>query len=123
MWLMIKNKILTKDKLSHKGWEGSLKLMSILRRGSTTNHLFLHCPLTQQVWFWMGLCQQHYKKWVIIKDIVEFSCTLGKDLQIAFLLVFSALSWTLWKIRDEMCFQHAKKQNILNNHINDKYFG
>lgn len=60
----------------------------------------------------MGLSQQHYRKWVNIKDIVEFSCTLGKDLQIAFMFVFSALSWTLWKLRNEMYFQHTKNKTF-----------
>lgn len=37
---------------------------------------------------------------------MHFACSLPKNLQMAFLLVFSALSWTIWKLRNELCFQH-----------------
>lgn len=60
MWLMTKNKILTKSNLRKRGWKGSVQCQ-FCHELESTNHLFLLCPFTQQIWFWMGLSQQYYK--------------------------------------------------------------
>ena len=48
--------------------------------------------------------------------IIIFAVTLPKHEKTAFLMVLSALCWTIWKHRDELCFQNAHLktgQNII----------
>src|ERR1017187_5999320 len=60
----------------------------------------------------MGLSQQCYKSWSSIKDIVQFACSLPNHMQISFLVVFSAISWTVWKLRNDLCFNHSNNKTF-----------
>ena len=60
----------------------------------------------------MGLSQQHYKNWSTFQHILEFAFTLKGDIQTAFLIMLSALCWTIWKIRNELCFQQVPKKTF-----------
>lgn len=60
MWLLTKNKILTKVKLQSKGWTGNTQC-HFCSGVEDVNHLFLLCPFIQKVWFWMGQNSNFYK--------------------------------------------------------------
>ena len=105
MWILTKKKLLTKVNLSSKGWTGSTKCHFCSGIESST-HLFLKCPFTQHVWFWMGLSQNYFRNWQTIQDIIDFSFSLEHHSQLAFLIVFSSVSWIIWKLRNDLCFQH-----------------
>lgn len=104
MWLTCRKRILTKDQLCKRGWKGDTKCQ-FCHEQETADHLFLKCRFTQQVWFWMGQSQLRFKTWNTIQDILEFAYTLTKYSRQAFLLVFSGFCWTIWKHRNEICFQ------------------
>lgn len=104
IWLVARNKILTKQNLHRRGWVGDTKCQ-FCQQTETTNHLFLTCSLTQQIWFWMGNSQHHFTNWHSIQDILAFAGTLIGKAKTAFLVMFRALCWTLWKLRHESCFQ------------------
>lgn len=65
---------------------------------------FLLCPFAQKIWFWMDHIISFFKEWTSIIDIIEFSCRLSRAHQAAFLIMFSALCSTIWKIRNDKCF-------------------
>lgn len=111
MWLLTHNKLLTKKNLARRGWPGCTKC-HFCTQEETHNHLFLKCRFTQQIWYWMGISQQFYLNWHSIKDIITFSFTLPNGQQQSFLIVFSALCWTLWKIRNEICFQQLAPKSF-----------
>lgn len=104
MWLTFRNRILTKVNLSKRGWTGITTCM-FCDHPETTTHMFLHCQLTKQVIYWLGSTQIHYQQWKSLKDVFRFANSLSKVERTAFLLVFSATCWTLWKHRNEVCFQ------------------
>ena len=60
----------------------------------------------------MGLSQYYFQNWSSVADIIDFSFTLDKHSQIAFLVVFSAFCWTIWKIRNDACFQHINNKTF-----------
>lgn len=111
MWLVMHNRILTKNNLYKKGWRGDLTCQ-FCHKKETISHLFLKCPVARQIWFWFGNSQHHFSNWKTIADIFNFSGSLSKNQQIAFLVVFSAICWTLWKHRNALIFQDAKIHTI-----------
>ena len=111
MWLVMHNRILTKNNLYKKGWRGDLTCQFCHKR-ETITHLFLKCFVARQIWFWFGRSQQHFTDWHSISDIFEFAGTLSKNHQIAFLVIFSAICWTLWKHRNAIIFQDTSIKTI-----------
>lgn len=94
MWLVARNIILTKQNLSRRGWIGDTKYQ-FCHQTETINHLFLTRPLAQQIWFWMGNNQHYFTKWTTIQDIIAFAGSLKGRSKTAFLIMFSALVWTI----------------------------
>lgn len=103
MWLVSKKKILTKDNLIKKGWVGDVGCQ-FCGWPESLDHLFLKCPLIQPVWFWMGNCQDVFTEWNSVSDIIAFACTLTKYKKQAFLIMMSALCWSVWNHINELCF-------------------
>lgn len=119
MWLIFRNRILTKVNLTKEGWIGSTQCM-FCDQQETVNHLSLNCPLIKQVWYWLGNNQLHYQQWRSLKHVFHFALALSKKERTAFLIVFSATCWTFWKHRNEVCFQAA--QTNWNFDIFDHFF-
>ena len=103
VWLLLNNRILTKSNLSRRGWNGNMQCQ-FCPLYETTNHLFVHCQQAQHIWFWLGQSQNFFLVWTTCSDIFLFSNTLSYTQQQGFLVVFSAYCWTLWKHRNELCF-------------------
>lgn len=74
----------------------------------SADHIFVACSLVKQVWFWMGKSQHYFTQWVTMEDVIEFALTLSKYEKQAFIMVFSAICWTIWKHRNRLCFQNAQ---------------
>jgi len=110
MWLLNNNKILTKNILRSRGWNGNTQC-SFCDALEIRDHLFLNCPLIQQVWFWLGKSQNFLHTWHSCTDIIHFCLSLPKEEHTSFLLIYSALCWTIWKHRNDMCFNQSPPKN------------
>jgi hypothetical protein len=53
-WLVIKNRVLTRDNLKKKGWKGS-GLCEFCDSLESQNNLFFVCPLSRYVWNLVGV--------------------------------------------------------------------
>lgn len=104
-------RILTKNNLHKRGWQGNLNCQ-FCHKNKTVSHLFLRCTVAHQIWFWMGRCQNNFSPWKTYAHIFDFAGNLDKTNQIALLVVFSALSWTLWKNRNALIFQDSTIKTI-----------
>ena len=113
MWLLSSNKLLTKSRLARKGWLGDTHC-HFCSAVETRNHLFLTCPFTQQIWFWLGKSQDSMHTWSNCNDILQFASTLPKTEQMGFLIMYSALCWTIWKYRNGICFNHSPLKTARN---------
>jgi hypothetical protein len=49
-WLLLKNKLLTWDVLSGRGWEGLSFYILCRNNQETSQHLFITCPFTHKIW-------------------------------------------------------------------------
>jgi zinc-binding in reverse transcriptase len=50
MWLVMHNRILTRDNLRRGGWVGDLQCTMCTEQESIS-HLFFNCHIVKQVWF------------------------------------------------------------------------
>ena len=70
------------------------------------------CRFTKLIWFYLGACQDISIGWSKFADIIKFANQLPKNHRVAFLLVFSAVCWTLWKYRNDLCFAQGKEKTV-----------
>jgi zinc-binding in reverse transcriptase len=49
LWLVKRNRVLTKLNLAKKGWSGNTKCV-FCDLEESTNHLFVSCPFVNQIW-------------------------------------------------------------------------
>jgi hypothetical protein len=52
-YLLKRNKLLTKENLSHRGWIGNTSC-PFCGSFESTDHLFVHCPFSFQIWNWIA---------------------------------------------------------------------
>ena len=107
MWLVTKHRILTKKNLQNKGWLGDITC-EFCSYAESSNHLFFRCFYAKQVWMWMGQCHNRYHHWSSIEDVIQFACTLSRVDRIAFLIVVCAVIWSIWKHRNDLCFNNVR---------------
>jgi zinc-binding in reverse transcriptase len=113
MWLVLHNKILTRDNLRKRGWEGEIQC-TICNKQESISHLFFTCHIAKQIWFWMGLCQNYFLQWHSIEDVVEFALALPLLRRKSFLIVLCAVCGALWKHRNNMIFRDSTHTSIRN---------
>jgi zinc-binding in reverse transcriptase len=111
MWLVQKQKILTRDNLIQKGWIGSSQCCFCASDESVV-HLFLACPFAQQVWFWMGNCQLVARSWADFDEVISFDYNLSSADREAFLAVLCVVCWSMWKLRNDVTFQRSQCLSI-----------
>jgi hypothetical protein len=114
LWLVINDKILSKENLRKKNWQGNINCewCGCLE---TTSHIFYNCQVASFSW-----------------KIIQMSCpslTLPKNANDMFgrwLCKFkgheknlitvgcSAVLWSLWKHRNDFCFNNISSLNVVN---------
>ena len=76
--------------------------------------MFLQCPKLQEILLWIGKTQHYMGQWHTCTDIVQFSLSLNKTDRAGFLLVYSAICWTIWKYRNEIIFRNSTPKSARN---------
>jgi hypothetical protein len=104
IWLVVRNKILTKDNLKKRNWKGSQDCC-FCGCDETIDHLFFYCPISRYVW---RVIQVALNLEVIPKNIIELCdgwLSKPKD-KITNLLLFGcgAVFWAIWRTRNDWCF-------------------
>lgn len=112
MWLLFRNRILTKVNLQKRGCDGDTCVFCDDQK--TANHLFLNCHLVKQIIYWLSKVQLHYNCWTSLQHVIEFALTLPVITRTTFLLVFSATCWIVWKYKNEVYFQNLRPKTTRN---------
>ena len=60
----------------------------------------------------MGSCQNASLTWNKFGDAIKFANQLSTKQRTSFLLVLSAICWTIWKYRNDLCFANGTKKSI-----------
>lgn len=92
---------LTKSNLLKRGWTGTSNCQ-FCQNIETVDHLFVQCSWVRQIWFSLGQCQDIFSNWQTIEGVIHYADSLQHHNKHAFLNVFSALQWTVWKIRNDV---------------------
>lgn len=88
-----------------RGWTGTSQC-HFCHEEETVDYLFVQCSFVRQIWFWLEACQEVFFQWFSVDDIVNFALSLPSSSQKTFLIVFSALAWTVWRQRNSICFEN-----------------
>ncbi|KAG8045329.1 hypothetical protein GUJ93_ZPchr0008g13376 [Zizania palustris] len=113
LWLTLKNKILTKDNLLKRGWKGGSKNCFFCGKDEFVQHLFFDCVVIRFVWSLLKIGfnigpfanQDHlWRAWYLNLNI-----HLRKLVGVGLAAVF----WTIWKTRNEVCFQNKTVKDPL----------
>jgi zinc-binding in reverse transcriptase len=109
LWLVRRNRILSKTNLKNRGWIGSTQC-AFCSDEESTDHLFVTCHFINSIWQWIarhnnftftgtGLADLWYLDSNIpLKDVIE--------------TVRGAVLWVIWFERNEICFNNTKCRNI-----------
>jgi zinc-binding in reverse transcriptase len=81
MWLTSKKKILTKENLTKRGWQG-VPTRFFCSKLENMDHLLVQSEFVRQIWFWMGICQDLSIYWYNLEDVLSMPnhCLEKKEL-------------------------------------------
>ena len=99
LWLLSKNKILTRDNLAKRQTLATESCLFCSEK-ETSQHLFFDCAVAQLLW---SLVSQVLN--MNISSFVDVGAKWLSDKKFAVVnIISSATLWSLWKLRNEMCF-------------------
>jgi zinc-binding in reverse transcriptase len=104
LWLVRKNKILTKDNLQKRGWRGQTKCI-FCKAHETIDHIFIHCSIITCIWSWIASYNNFSFSIQTVDELWQIdACIPFKDKNICEMLR-GAILWTIWKKRNRLIIQ------------------
>lgn len=111
LWLTRQNKILTRDNLIRRGWQGDLSCV-FCSDPETVNYLFVTCKVPQELW-----------KWIADFNMFPFDCTTILDLRDLdrFIpmkdyniveITRGAVLWNIWLERNRIIFRRGTIRSV-----------
>lgn len=102
LWLLIHNRVLTRDNLAKRRKVEDESCLFCSEKESV-NHLFFDCVVAKQCWLVISeIIGIH-----VGGNIVEIGKLWLRDKKFGVInMVTSAVLWSIWKPRDDLCFQH-----------------
>jgi hypothetical protein len=103
-WLVVRNKILTKNNMKKRNWNGSLECY-FCGVDESIDHLFFHCPIAKYMWRVIQVALNLRLIPNSISNIYNNWLCKPKD-KTANLVLFGcgALFWAIWRTRNDWCF-------------------
>ena len=113
LWLLLRDRILSKANLSKRNWQGNINC-TWCDCLETTQHIFFDCQIAKFTWRVVQvvlhpICipmnpSEMFSHWLHLfnkrdRNLLTVGC--------------SAVLWTLWKIRNEACFEDKRIVNTL----------
>jgi hypothetical protein len=104
IWLVVRNKILTKDILNKRNWKGSQECC-FYGGDESIDHLFFHCPIARYTWRVIQVALNLVEIPRSISILCDKWLSKPKD-KIANLILFGCgvLFWAIWRTRNDWCF-------------------
>jgi hypothetical protein len=101
LWLLINNRVLTRDNLAKRRKVEDESCLFYAKK-ETVHHVFFECAIAKQCW-------------AFVSDIVGFQvgdnmleigkCWLSDKKFSTLNMITSAVLWSIWKLRNDLCFQ------------------
>ena len=108
MWLVARRSILTKDVLTHRGWEGD-SLCQFCNLEEDADHLLFRCPMARYVWN-VARCAFGFRDIPSSIDHLYGAWRDSFDKQERNLIMVGAgaIMWSIWKMRNNACFRSIR---------------
>jgi zinc-binding in reverse transcriptase len=103
LWLIRKNRILTKDNLVKRGWQGNTNYVFCLKK-ETYDHLFVTCPLVNCIWQWIACHNNFDFHGDTLEDIWFLDASIPVKHAQLVEMIRGAVMWTIWLERNNVCF-------------------
>lgn len=104
LWLAKQNRILTRDNLSKRGWQGDQSCI-FCHEQETVSHLFLTCSMVSQIWHWIARYNNFVFTCVSLDDLWDIgTCIPMKDDNLV-MMIIGAVLWTVWLERNRLIFK------------------
>jgi hypothetical protein len=114
LWLILENKILSKENLKKKKWHGNVNC-NWCGCLETTNHIFYTCQVASFTWrvIQMALVSLSIPK-IANEMFGLWLCSFKKYERNLITIGCSAVLWSLWNIRNDCCFNNISPPNAAN---------
>lgn len=109
VWLVLKNKVLTKDNLMKRGWSGDESCVFCLEDTETVNHLFAVCSGTTAMFEGLLPNKRRYRYCLSVKEIWEATCSKRGVQGDRDLALISATWWVVWLEHNRRIFEKTKR--------------
>ena len=104
MWLMIKDRILTRNNLTKRGWTGNTQC-HFCATEETVDHLIFQCSLAKMIWQIVVCALDLPRAPVGVDDMLNGWLDAFPTNQKKLVLGgCAAICWTIWKTRNDACF-------------------
>jgi hypothetical protein len=105
-WLLLENKLLFWDILQGRGWVGPNRCPLCKCNNESSQHVFIHCPFTREIWSHLASVLNFSLHWTGINVLACFQnwCTNNYTLP----LLPIHLCWHVWKTRNAPIFDEKR---------------
>jgi hypothetical protein len=107
MWLLVQNRLLTRDNLAKRRavHDGSCLFCD---ENESVSHLFFECVVAKQIWLMLTeiFTGNHISS-------IDAMCHIWLASNSIFSITTAAFLWSLWKTRNNMCFQERQWSSLL----------
>jgi zinc-binding in reverse transcriptase len=103
MWMLRKNKVLTKDNLIRRGWQGDISCV-FYGDFETVNHLFVSYNFAKIIWNWIARYNSFTFEGAVLDDIWLIDCCIPLKDKLLVELIRSAICWVIWLERNKVIF-------------------
>ena len=108
LWLMSKNRLLTRDNLNKRKKVEDLTCL-FCEEQETVHHLFFDCVVVKQLWSVLANIF-HTQSLDSLEDVGKY--WLSNKRNGIFNICTSAVFWSIWKLRNDICFQRTMWQSM-----------
>jgi zinc-binding in reverse transcriptase len=118
IWLVKRNKILTKSNLAKKGWTCSVKCVFCDAK-EDANHLFVGCPMVNNIWNWIASYNNFIFTGTTLDDLWLMNCCIPLKDKLVVEVIRCVVLWVIWLERNKLCFTNkaAKYACMLDSQI------
>ena len=104
IWLVIKHKVLLRDLLQCRGFQGPDRCIMCKHDGEMVEHLFCHSPLFQSLWIYICLGLGVTWSWNH-NTCIDLIKAMADHLVLSLDIIYSFM-WAFWLARNRMIFQN-----------------
>jgi hypothetical protein len=105
LWLIAKDKILSKGNLKKRNWRGGCDCC-ICGVCESTDHLFFECSVAKYIWRIVQVFNLKTIPGKLVDLFGRWPLGFNKNLRNLLIIGAGAILWSIWKFRNDICFNN-----------------